>query len=77
MSDVFVTFDHLHSVPGFAAQAGFCHRGARALCERYGLDWDAIVRDGGIQAEDLIATGDAMALALVAHARKEAAHGQR
>lgn len=76
MDDFMVTMDHLHSVPGWGARPGFCHRGARALCERYGLDWHAIVRSGGIQAADLIATGDAMALHLVEHARKEMARGK-
>lgn len=73
--DLFVTFDHLHGVPGWGARPGFCHRGARALCEHYGLDWAAIVRAGGIPARDLVATGDAMALALVEHARKESGNG--
>ncbi len=68
MSDFLVTFDHLHSVPA-SARAGFCHRGARELAARYQLDWDAIVREGGIMASVLEATGDALALQLVAHAR--------
>lgn len=76
MDDFLVTMDHLHGVPGWGSRPGFCHRGARALCERYGLDWAAIVRDGGIPASELIATGDAMALHLVEHARKEIARGQ-
>jgi hypothetical protein len=67
--DFLVTFDHLHSVPSWGARPGFCHRGARALANRYGLDWAAIVRDGGISASALEATGDAMAIHLVAHAR--------
>lgn len=76
MDDFLVTFDHLHSVPGWGGRPGFCHRGARDLCRRYDLDWDAIVRAGGIQASVLIATGDAMALHLVEHARQEVARGQ-
>ncbi|MDI3489551.1 MAG: hypothetical protein PWP11_828 [Thauera sp.] len=76
-ADLFVTFDHLHSAPGWGARPGFCHSGTRALCARYGLDWAAIVRAGGIPASALIATGDALALALVDHARQEVSHGQR
>ncbi|MCY1509541.1 hypothetical protein D9M68_438900 [compost metagenome] len=76
MDDLFVTLDHLHSVPSWGARPGFCHRGARTLCARYGLDWSAIVRAGGISASQLLATGDALALHLVEHARTEVAHGR-
>lgn len=67
-ADLFVTFEHLHSIKGFGPTPGFCHRGARALCLRYGLDWAAIVAAGGIEAADLLATGDALAQALVEQA---------
>lgn len=70
MNDLFVTFDHLHSVPGWSPQPGFCHAGARQLADRYGLDWSAMVRDGGVSASVLLATGDAMALRLVEHAQR-------
>nr|WP_090625346.1 hypothetical protein [Azotobacter beijerinckii] len=71
---MFVTLEHLHSVPAFGARPGYCHRGARALCAHYGLDWTEIVRAGGIPAGALLATGDALALHLVDHAR-EVSHG--
>ena len=74
--DFMVTLAHLHSAPGWGHRPGFCHRGARALCARYGLDWPAIVRDGGLSARTLSATGDALALHLVAHARQEVSRGQ-
>jgi hypothetical protein len=45
-----------------------CSRGTRAFFERHGLDWNKFL-DEGIPAEDLEATGDAMALAVVEHAR--------
>lgn len=67
-ADLFVTFEHLHSIRGLGPQPGMCHRGARALCLRYGLDWPAIVAAGGIKAADLLTTGDALAQALVEHA---------
>ncbi len=73
--DLFVTLEHLHSVPAWGSRPGYCHRGARALCVQYGLDWTAIVRDGGIPASALLATGDALALHLVEHARQEVTHG--
>ncbi|GHT89943.1 hypothetical protein FACS1894101_1590 [Betaproteobacteria bacterium] len=64
-----ITLDHLHSMPGTGVRPGWCHRGARAWCLARGLDWQAIVAAGGIEADTLIATGDAFALALVQHAR--------
>ncbi|WP_418647220.1 hypothetical protein ACNQFN_18670 [Thauera butanivorans] len=69
--DVFVTFEHMHNIPGWGARPGFCHRGARTWCAQYGLDWESIVRAGGIPASMLIATGDAMAAALVDYARSQ------
>lgn len=70
-----VTMDHLHSVPSLGVGVGYCHRGARELCARYGLSWEQIIRDGGINASALIATGDALALRLVEHARQEVTRG--
>lgn len=64
-----ITFEHLYSMPGQGVRPGWCHKGARAFCRRHGLDWLRIVRDGGISAQELAATGDALALALIAHAR--------
>ena len=62
-----VTTAHLYSVPGFDGRPGFCARGARAWCEQHGIDWWQFVQHG-VDADILIATGDAMALRLVAHA---------
>lgn len=70
---LFVTLDHLHSMPGNGARPGWCHHGARLFCERYGLDWPAIVEAGGIEAEALLALDDALADALVEHARRMSA----
>jgi hypothetical protein len=70
-----VTIAHLRSVPGFTARRGFCASGARAWFQRHGLDWSEFVRHG-IDAEQLVATGDGMALKLVEHARQEDEHGQ-
>jgi hypothetical protein len=65
---MFVTLNHLHSMPGTGVRPGWCHRGARRLCLRHGLDWTQIVADGGIDSAALLATGDALAIALVEHA---------
>lgn len=70
-----VTVAHLRSVPGFSPKPGFCLSKGRAWFRRHGLDWRVFVREGIDEAE-LEATGDALALALVAHARQEVAHGQ-
>ena len=76
MTDLFVTLEHLHTIPGFGVKPGFCNRDARALCGRYGISWNDIIRDGGVAASKLVATGDALAVAVVAHAQKvEAARG--
>lgn len=68
---------HLRTVPDFGPKPGFCARGGRAWFARHGLDWLAFVRSG-IDEEILLDTGDALALALVKHARTvEAGHGQQ
>ncbi|MNG19758.1 hypothetical protein D3C85_1570590 [compost metagenome] len=66
-----VTLAHLRSIPGHGAKPGFCASGARRFFARYGLDWSAFIK-GGIEEEQLLATGDALAKALVEHARGQA-----
>lgn len=68
--DFLVTFDHLHTVPGLSPRPGYCHRGARMLCNRHGIDWTAALNRGGVMASVLLATGEAQALALVEYARE-------
>lgn len=53
-------------------QAGYCPQGARQFARRYGLDFRQFIRDGFIDAEILLATGDELALKLVEFARQEA-----
>ena len=72
--EFWVSFDHLHSMPGTGSRPGYCHRGARQLCQRYGIDWAQAVREGGIPASRLLATGDALAIRLVGHARQQQEH---
>lgn len=57
-------------------ELGYCNRGARAFFARHGLDWRAFLA-GGIQADLLAATGDAMALKVVERARAEGASNGR
>ncbi len=53
-----------------AADLRYCSRGARDFAERNKLDWNTFVFHG-IPDYILIATGDAMALAVVEEARRE------
>ncbi|MEG1971204.1 MAG: hypothetical protein RR101_13925 [Burkholderiaceae bacterium] len=71
-NDLVVTVTHLHSAPNYNGSAGFCSRGARAWADAHGLSWADFVRNG-IAASVLTATGDAMALRLVEHARQQTA----
>lgn len=45
-----------------------CAKGARAFCERHGIDWTAFL-ENGVDSGILDATGDHMALQLTAFAR--------
>lgn len=53
-----------------ARALGFCAAGCRRFFARHGLDWARFVRDG-LPAEDLRATGDALASRLVEKAEAE------
>ena len=47
----------------------YCVPGSRQFCERYGLDWKRLVREG-LQAEELAHIDDAMVSRLIEQARK-------
>lgn len=64
-----VTVQHLHTVPTWNGRQGFCHRMSREFFRRHDLDWQGFLQHG-IEEELLLATGDALALALVEHARE-------
>lgn len=71
-----VTMAHLRSIPGFSKTPGFCIPGARRFFAAHGLDFRAFAREG-IPASQLEATGDGLALALVAWAKEsEAGNGR-
>lgn len=63
-----VTIQHLHTVPTWTTRTGYCAKQSRAFFSEHGLDWLEFVREG-IDAERLLATGNALAEHLVAHAR--------
>lgn len=50
-------------------ELGYCSRGVRDFFARHSLDWQEFLNDG-VPANMLENTGDAIALAVVAHARK-------
>lgn len=64
-----VTVQHLHTVPTWNGRLGFCHSMSREFFKRYGLDWRGFL-EHGIDEELLLATGDALAITLVKHARE-------
>jgi hypothetical protein len=64
-----VTLRHIFTVPGFSQRGGFCRSGARRWFEQHGIDWAGFVRNG-IDDATLLATGDALAVAVVEWARR-------
>lgn len=72
-----VRLRHVLTVPGFSARGGFCRSGARQWFERNGFVWRDFVQHG-IDADELLATGDALANAVVNWAKQcdEVAGGQ-
>lgn len=68
--DFIVTFEHLHVMGRDSKGGGYCHKGIRVFCLRYGLDWGEALRRGGFLASEALATGDAQAIAAVDFARK-------
>ena len=61
--------EHLRSIPGYGPKPGFCAKGARAFFIRYDLDWQQF-RHEGLPADNLLQTGDALAVALVEWAKQ-------
>ena len=66
-----ITPSDLSSVP-FAGRQGYCMAGCRRWAAAQGFDWVEFVREG-IDAERLLATGDAMAEAVVRYVQKDRA----
>lgn len=64
-----VKLAHLRSITGYGPKPGFCASKSRDFFARHGMDWRAFITDG-LPEEDFLATGDALAIALVDHARK-------
>lgn len=63
MSGAIVTIEHCRSI-------GYCARGMRSFFAHHGLDWQQF-RERGLPAEQIEATGDAMAIRAAAVAREK------
>ena len=57
-------------------KAVMCSRGSRAFFKKHGLDWSTFLKEG-IPAEELEATGDAMAIKVCKVAREWAEAAKR
>lgn len=68
-----VTTRHVFTIPGFSKRRGFCRGGAQRWFRAHGLNWTDFVKHG-IDAEKLLATGDAFAIATVNWARECEGH---
>lgn len=64
-----ITVEHLHTVPTWTNRTGFCHKQTRQWFDDHDLDFLSFVHNG-IDEEALLATGDALAQRLVAHAHQ-------
>lgn len=59
-----VTTKHIFSIPGYSRRPGFCRTGLKAWCQRHGFTPKEFLR-GGVEINRLLATNDALALAVV------------
>ena len=66
--ELIITLEDMAQVRGFNVRPGLCRSGARAWAARHGLDWDTF-RKRGLPASQLLAVGDAFAVATVEQAR--------
>ncbi len=67
MTEPIVTLAHCRAL-------GYCARGMRTFFAQHGLDWQQF-RERGMPADQIEATGDAMAQRAAALAREEVARG--
>lgn len=70
MNDVWVTLIHLHTVPAWNGKAGYCNKTSREFCARNNISWGELVKNGGLWASELEATGDALAIHLADWVRR-------
>lgn len=63
-SEVIVQLHHLSKITGFSVKPGLCRRGTRLWFAENGLDYQSFKKNG-IRASELLAVGDAFAVAVV------------
>ncbi len=51
----------------------YCNSGVREFCKKHGIDYSLFIKNG-INANELQATNDAMAVALIEHAKQREAN---
>lgn len=66
---VVVTMQHMRAVR-FGSRRGYCVGGIELFFDRYGLDYSDFLRNG-ISADELRATGNALALRAIEQAEKD------
>lgn len=64
MEDVWVSVHDIHTVPAWNGKAGYCNKTSREFCARNNISWNDLIKNGGLWASQLEATGDAMAIHL-------------
>lgn len=69
MDDVWVTVQHIHTVPAWNGKAGYCNKTSREFCARNNISWSEIINNGGLWASQLEKTGDALAIHLATWVR--------
>lgn len=73
--DFIITRQHMRTVRAFGNRKGYCATGGRRWFAAHNMDWADFLKNG-IPASTVQATGDALGIALVEHARKEIANGR-
>jgi hypothetical protein len=68
-ADLIITTEDVATVPNWNGGVGLCARGVREWTRARGIDYLRFVRNG-IPASELLATGDALAIRVVEHARE-------
>lgn len=69
-----ITTKHIFSIPGYSKKDGFCRRGLKKWCARYGFKPREFLQ--GVDSERVLATGDALGIAVVEWAAQcEAGNG--
>jgi hypothetical protein len=69
VDDVWVTLEHIHTVPAWNGRQGYCNKTSREFCARNNISWSELINNGGLWASQLEKTGDALAIHLATWVR--------